>query len=80
LAAKNQVIVYSKPGCCLCDDVKSKLQHLQQKCSFEWREVNILDDPAAFAKFKEEIPVVFVNGRQAFVYRLDEDKFLRLLR
>jgi glutaredoxin len=78
LAAKNQVIVYSKPGCCLCEEVKRKLQRLRQTCSFEWKEVNILDDPA-FAKFKEEIPVVFVNGRQAFMYHLDENKFLRLL-
>jgi glutaredoxin len=79
LAAKNQVVVYSKPGCCLCDDVKNKLQRLQKTRFFEWNEVNILDDAAAFARFKEEIPVVFVNGHQAFTYHLDEDQFLRLL-
>jgi glutaredoxin len=79
LAAKNQVVVYSKPGCCLCDDVKSKLQRLQQTAVFEWKEVNILDDPALFAKFNEEIPVVLVNGRREFIYHLNEDKFLRLL-
>jgi glutaredoxin len=79
LAAKNQVVVYSKPGCCLCDEVKSKLRRLQQTRLFDWEEVNVLDDPAASAKFGEEIPVIFVNGCREFAYHLDEDRFLRLL-
>ncbi len=74
-----KVVVYSKPGCCLCDELKSQLRKLQQIHRFEWREVNILEDPEAFAKFKEEIPVVFVNGRKAFKYRLDENAFLKRL-
>lgn len=63
----------------MCEEVKEKLRRLQRAHSFEWQERNILDDPAAFARFKDEIPVVFVNGRQAFRYRLDEEKFLKLL-
>ena len=74
-----EVVVYSKPGCCLCDEVKSQLSNLQQTHGFEWREVNILEDPQAYAQFKEEIPVVFVGGRKAFKYRLDERAFLRRL-
>jgi glutaredoxin len=74
-----EVVVYGKPGCCLCDEVKSQLRDLQQIHEFEWREVNILEDPEAFAKFNEEIPVVFVNGRKAFKYHLDERAFLRQL-
>lgn len=74
-----QVIVYSKPDCCLCDEVKSKLRRLQQAHPFEWREVNILEDRETYEKFKEEIPVVFINGKKTFKYRLDEKKFLKQL-
>jgi glutaredoxin len=74
-----QVVVYSKPDCCLCDKVKAQLKRLQDQHTFEWREVNILEDPAAFEQFKEEIPVVFINGRKAFKYHLDEKEFLRRL-
>ena len=74
-----EVVVYSKPGCCLCDEVKSQLRDLQQTHGFGWREVNILEDAETFAKFKEEIPVVFVNGRKAFKYHLDERAFLKRL-
>lgn len=76
---KNQVIVYAKPGCCLCDKVKEQLRCLQQSGRFTWREINILEDADALSKFKEEIPVIFVNGRKEFQARLDEKKFLKLL-
>ena len=75
-----EVVVYSKPGCCLCDEVKTQLAKLKQSNPFDWIEVNILEDSWAFEQFKEEIPVVFINGRKAFKYRMDEREFLRKLR
>ena len=74
-----EIIVYSKPDCCLCDQVKKKLQELQELYQFVWREINILDDPAAFESFQFEIPVVFIDGRKVFKYHLDEERFIRLL-
>jgi glutaredoxin len=74
-----EVIVYSKPGCCLCDDIKVKLEVLQARHAFTLRTVNILDDPEAYEKFKEEIPVVFINGKKAFKYYLNEEQFLKKL-
>jgi glutaredoxin len=73
------VVVYSKPGCCLCDEVKEKLSRLQASHAFNLREVNILEDPEAHEGFKEEIPVVLINGKKAFKYRLDERQFLKKL-
>ncbi len=73
------VVVYSRPDCHLCEELKAELQKLQKLHPFEWREVNILDDVEAFEKFKEEIPVVFINGKKAFKFRLDEKQFLRRL-
>jgi len=78
--AINNVVLYSKPGCCLCDEVKEQLRKLQRSHPFNWHEINILEDPEVLEKFKDEIPVVFVNGRKAFKYRLDEKKFLKRLR
>lgn len=52
---------------------------LRQQNDFSWEEVNILEDPETFSKFKEKIPVVFVNGRLAFQHRLAEKEFLDLL-
>ena len=74
-----EVVVYSKPGCCLCDDIKEKLEVLQRSHSFSLRVVNILDDSEAHEKFKEEIPVVFINGKKTFKYYLNEEQFLKKL-
>ena len=75
----NEVVLYTKPGCCLCDTVKAQLNRLKAAHPFELREVNILEDSAAYEKFQVEIPVVFIDGRKAFKYHLDEKDFLRRL-
>ena len=75
-----EVVLFTKPGCCLCDTVKAQLGKLRALTPFELREVNILEDRAAYAKFHEEIPVVFIEGRKAFKYHLDEEAFLRRLK
>ena len=74
-----EVLLYTKPGCCLCDTVKAQIDQLRAKQRFELREVNILEDESAYAKFHQEIPVVFIDGRKAFKYHLDEKAFLRRL-
>ncbi len=77
---QSKVVLYSKPDCCLCDEVKAQLHRLQKTHRFEWREVNILEDQDAFVRFKEEIPVVFINGKKALKFHLDEEAFLKRLR
>lgn len=74
-----EIILYSKPGCCLCEKVKDQLTDLQQQQQFTLHEVNILEDSKIYQSFKDEIPVVFINGKKAFTYRLDEREFVKLL-
>jgi glutaredoxin len=73
-------VVYSKPSCCLCEKVKEQLAKLREKYDFAWQEVNILEDTASYEKFKDEIPVIFVNGRKAFKFHLDERRLVSLLK
>jgi len=75
-----EVIVYSKPDCCLCDEVKAQLRRLQQTFQFHLREVNILEDPGAYEEYKEQIPVIFIDGEKAYKYHIDENDFVRRLR
>jgi glutaredoxin len=74
-----EVVLYSKPECCLCDQAEGQLKRLQARHKFVLRKINILEDLAAYRAIKDEIPVIFVNGRKAFKYRLDEKQFVRLL-
>jgi glutaredoxin len=72
-----EVILYSRKGCHLCDLVKESLHKLHQRGGFSWREVDVDSDDALRRQFTDEVPVIFINGRKAFKYRLDEQDFLR---
>ena len=74
-------VVYSRKGCHLCDIVKETLTQVkvQGQGDFEWREVDIDGDPELRQKYNDEVPVVFIDGRKAFKYRMDGRQFLRAL-
>lgn len=73
------VTLYTRAGCHLCDVVKDSLARLASRAAFSLQEVDIDSDPALRQRFNEEVPVVFIDGRKAFKYHLDEDEFLRKL-
>jgi glutaredoxin len=70
-----QVEIYSRPGCHLCDEAKEVIERVQRRVSFDLRVVNIETQPELEKRYGEEIPVVFINGSEAFKYRVDENKF-----
>jgi glutaredoxin len=74
-----EVILYSRRGCHLCDVVKDSLSRLAQRAAFTWRFVDIDSDPDLQRLYNDEVPVVFINGRKAFKYHMDEREFLRKL-
>ena len=74
-----QVVVYSRKGCHLCEVVKESLIKLSRQGSFTWREVDVDSDNEIRRQFNDEVPVVFIDGRKAFKYRMDEREFLRKL-
>ena len=74
------VELFSKPGCHLCEEAKALLRELQARHSFLFCEVDISTRADLLERYGEEIPVVFINGRKAFKYRIDPKQFVRVLR
>jgi glutaredoxin len=74
-----QVVVYSRKGCHLCEIVKETLAKLERRGGFTWREVDVDADDQLRREYTDEVPVVFIDGRKAFKYRMDEREFLRKL-
>jgi len=79
MSAAHQIIVYSRKGCHLCAIVKETLVKLERRGSFTWREVDVDSDEALRRQFTDEVPVVFIDGKKAFKYRMAERDFLRRL-
>jgi glutaredoxin len=73
------VVVYSRKGCHLCEVVKESLSKLSRRGGFTWQEVDVDADSELRRQYNDEVPVVFIDGRKAFKYRMDEQEFLRKL-
>ena len=76
----HSVVVYSRKGCHLCDLVKETLTQIQGEADFQWREVDIDADVQLRQEYTDEVPVVFIDGRKVFKYRMDGLEFLRVLK
>jgi glutaredoxin len=67
----SRVTLYSRPGCHLCDDARAVIARVCDELGEAYEEVSIADDPDLSARFAEEIPVTFVDGRQHDFWRVD---------
>jgi glutaredoxin len=74
-----QVTLYTRAGCCLCDDVKRVLAEARRHTEFDYREVDIDGDPGLRRSYNDQIPVVVIDGVKAFKYRVDLQAFLKKL-
>jgi len=74
-----EVVLYSRKGCHLCEIVKESLTKLHKRGGFTWREIDVDSDTEIRRLYNDQVPVVFINGRKAFKYRMDEREFLRKL-
>ncbi len=73
------VQLYGKKDCHLCDLAKEILYRLREEIPFDLQEVDIESSEDLYEKFKERIPVVFVDGKQAFTYKIHERRLRRIL-
>lgn len=74
------VTIYSKKDCHLCDIAKETLLGLQQEFLFSLTEIDIEKDRQAYEKYKYLIPVIEIDGKEVFNYRINENELKKLLR
>lgn len=59
----SKVVVYTKEGCHLCENVIVELQKLQRELSFDLGTQDIAADAELFERYKDVIPVVEIDGK-----------------
>jgi glutaredoxin len=62
------VTLYGKPGCHLCEDARAVIEAVRAERAFALEEVDVTLDPRLFARYGERIPVVAIEGDEAFEY------------
>jgi glutaredoxin len=65
-----RLVLYSRVDCCLCDEMKTIIRQLAERTPFELEEIDVDSSADLKQKYGEEVPVLFINGRKAFKYRL----------
>ena len=75
-----EVLVYSRPGCHLCEEAKAQIAPLLKEFGARLTEINIDEDPELRARYDYDVPVIFLGARKAAKHRVDPAQFRRQLR
>ena len=72
-----ELVLYTRDGCHLCDDMKAEIARagLPECCAL--REVDVDSDPALARRYGESVPVLEIAGRPAFKVRLSREDLRR---
>jgi hypothetical protein len=66
-----RLTLYGRADCHLCYEMRAVVEEVGREWPFELEEVDVDGDAALEAAYGAEVPVLSVNGRKAFKYRVD---------
>lgn len=76
----HRLVLYSRKDCSLCEDMKIIIRQVARKTPLTLEQIDVDTSAALRAKYGEEVPVLFINGRKAFKYRLTAIELARRLK
>jgi glutaredoxin len=74
-----KIVLYGRDGCCLCEDAREILAGARERHDFELEERDIEADEELLRSYLERIPVVTIDGAEAFELVIDAAELDRLL-
>jgi glutaredoxin len=74
-----KVLLYKKENCHLCDDAEAIINKLKNEKKFFFERITLEPNTDLFERFGSKVPVIFINDKMAFEFKLDEAAFLRKL-
>ena len=73
------ITIYSKPGCHLCDRAKEVIDRCRAKAEFAIEVVDISQNPELLQRYRDDIPVILLDGNEIARHFVRERKLLELL-
>lgn len=74
-----RVVMFTRAGCCLCDDAWAELTRLQKERGFALDAVDVDSASEMRDRYSDCVPVVTVNGKVRSRGRFNAVLFARLL-
>ena len=75
-----RIDIYSRPGCHLCDEAKAAIEPFCERYAVVLRTINVESSADLENRYGSDIPVVLVNGDEAFRHRVDRTELERKLK
>jgi glutaredoxin len=75
-----RIEIYSRPGCHLCDEAKAVIEPFSSRFPLKLTVTNVDSSAELRAAYGTEIPVVMINGVEAFRHRVDARALERKLK
>jgi glutaredoxin len=75
----HQVTLFAAAECHLCENARRVLAQVRAELPFEFEDVDITGDIHLEHRYRERIPVVLVDGEEAFTYFVHPDGLRRRL-
>ena len=77
--APTPLTLYSRPGCHLCDRMKTVIERVARRRPLALEVIDISTDPALERRYAHDIPVLLVDGVEVARHRIDERALLARL-
>ena len=74
------LIIYSRPGCHLCDEMKAVVRRVSASIPIALEEIDISGDTELERLYGLEIPVLLADGKKVAKYRIGEGELRRILK
>jgi len=67
---KLQLQIYTRRDCCLCEEMKNVIREAKAPFPITLDEIDVDSSAELQVLYGQEVPVLFINGRKAFKYRV----------
>ena len=73
------VVLYTRDGCSLCVKAKQVILAVRREIEFDFSEVDIGYEGDLYEDHKHSIPVIEIDGKRAFKYRVEASELKQKL-
>ncbi|MEV8513294.1 glutaredoxin family protein [Dactylosporangium sp. NPDC051484] len=75
-----RLVLYTRPGCHLCEDAKAVLERVAAATGEGFTEIDITGDDELEEEYGFRIPVLLLDGKEHGYWRVEEERLRNDLR
>ena len=74
-----RIVLFTKPGCHLCDDMRDQLDAALRGSDTPVQDVDIAGDLDIYMRYRHDIPVLLIDGHEVARHRITDQALVAAL-